>query len=185
MSLWHKYIATQRLNTVQGTYDDGLTWLKRSENSSMPKCIMSLGSSIGNFSRADASSFLGHFANILDPGRDYLLIGLDGCQDSSRVYVTSPFPTMRGYTSPRPYYKLNSIFWYTRYKAYNDERGTTRQFILNGLAHANRILGEEVFKAEEWEYGTLQYYLSPLDVSIWAMALRANNINFSGRLRQV
>lgn len=185
MSLWHKYIATQRLNTVQGTYDDGLTWLKRSENSSMPKCIMSLGSSIGNFSRADASSFLGQFANILDPGRDYLLIGLDGCQDSSRVYVTSPFPTMRGYTSPRPYYKLNSIFWYTRYKAYNDERGTTRQFILNGLAHANRILGEEVFKAEEWEYGTLQYYLSPLDVSIWAMALRANNINFSGRLRQV
>ncbi len=59
---------------------------------------------------------------------------------------------------PRIKTKL-SIFWYTRYKAYNDERGTTRRFILNGLVHANRILGEEVFKAEDWEYGTLQHFL--------------------------
>lgn len=50
---------------------------------------MSLGSSIGNFGRADASSFLEHFSKILIPGRDCLLIGLDGCQDSSRVYASS------------------------------------------------------------------------------------------------
>lgn len=32
---------------LHGTYDDGLEWLKLSENSSRTKCIMSLGSSIG------------------------------------------------------------------------------------------------------------------------------------------
>jgi uncharacterized SAM-dependent methyltransferase len=30
-----------------GTYDDGLDWLKTPENKSRPKCVMSLGSSIG------------------------------------------------------------------------------------------------------------------------------------------
>lgn len=32
---------------LHGTYDDGLEWLKLSENSSRTKCVMSLGSSIG------------------------------------------------------------------------------------------------------------------------------------------
>lgn len=108
---------------LHGTYDDGLEWLKRPEQHMKPKCIMSLGSSLGNFTRAGASSFLKGFANALVPERDVLLVGLDACQDPSRVY-----------------------------KAYNDERGTTRRFILNGLAYANRILGEDIFKPTEWEY---------------------------------
>ncbi|MCJ1270377.1 hypothetical protein MMC22_010274 [Lobaria immixta] len=52
-----------------------------------------------------------------------MLIGLDGCQDRDRV-------------------------WH----AYNDNRGVTRRFILNGLAHANKILGAEVFVPDDWEY---------------------------------
>lgn len=48
---------------------------------------MSLGSSLGNFGRAEASSFLRSFSNVLIPSQDILLIGLDGCQDSFRVYV--------------------------------------------------------------------------------------------------
>jgi uncharacterized SAM-dependent methyltransferase len=32
---------------LHGTYDDGLDWLKMPENQSRPKCVMSLGSSIG------------------------------------------------------------------------------------------------------------------------------------------
>lgn len=47
---------------------------------------------------------------------------------------------------------LHMITHSSRYKAYNDESGTTRRFILNGLDHANRILGEDVFKAGKWEY---------------------------------
>jgi uncharacterized SAM-dependent methyltransferase len=32
---------------LHGTYDDGLEWLKLPENQERPKCVMSLGSSIG------------------------------------------------------------------------------------------------------------------------------------------
>lgn len=31
-----------------GTYDDGLEWIRSGVNASRPKCILSLGSSIGN-----------------------------------------------------------------------------------------------------------------------------------------
>lgn len=36
-----------RCHGLHGTYDDGLDWLKTPENAARPKCIMSLGSSIG------------------------------------------------------------------------------------------------------------------------------------------
>lgn len=35
---------------LHGTYDDGLKWLKTPESLARPKCIMSLGSSIGTLS---------------------------------------------------------------------------------------------------------------------------------------
>jgi uncharacterized SAM-dependent methyltransferase len=38
-----------RCHGLHGTYDDGLDWLKLPENQSRPKCVMSLGSSIGQF----------------------------------------------------------------------------------------------------------------------------------------
>ena len=37
-------------------------------------------------------------------------------------------------------------------RAYNDERGINRRFVLNGLVHANKILENDVFKAEDWQY---------------------------------
>jgi uncharacterized SAM-dependent methyltransferase len=39
-----KYVKCHGLH---GTYDDGLDWLKMPENRVRPKCVMSLGSSIG------------------------------------------------------------------------------------------------------------------------------------------
>lgn len=68
-----------------GTYDDGLAWLRNSENASMPKAILSMGSSIGNFNRDDAAGFLRQFAAILGP-RDSLMIGMDACEDAQKVY---------------------------------------------------------------------------------------------------
>jgi L-histidine Nalpha-methyltransferase / hercynylcysteine S-oxide synthase len=38
------------------------------------------------------------------------------------------------------------------WRAYNDSQGVTREFELNGLRNANKILGKEEFKAGEWEY---------------------------------
>lgn len=105
---------------LYGTYDDGLDWLKLPENQSRPKCVMSLGSSIGNFHRPDAGSFLRGFTDALQLS-DSMLIGLDETNDAAKVF-----------------------------HAYNDKEGLTHKFILNGLLHANEILGEEVFDINDW-----------------------------------
>lgn len=86
-----------------GTYDDGREWLRKPSNSSRLKCILSLGSSIGewvsaqsqpsprltrqfsgNFDRDDAADFLKSFADVLGLG-DTMLIGLDACDNPARV----------------------------------------------------------------------------------------------------
>ncbi|KAJ9644742.1 hypothetical protein H2199_003705 [Coniosporium tulheliwenetii] len=104
-----------------GTYNDGLEWLQKPEISSRPKSVLSLGSSIGNFKRHDAALFLKGFADILNLG-DTLLLGIDACKDSEKVY-----------------------------HAYNDRDGLTHEFILSGLLHANKLVGKDVFKLDEWE----------------------------------
>lgn len=123
-----------------GTYDDGLEWLKTGENADKPKTILSLGSStytkhplawlnvidflpvgIGNFTRPEAEGFVSQFADILKPD-DSFVIGLDACQDPDKVY-----------------------------HAYNDRDGVTHRFTMNGLQHANRLLGREAFCTDDWE----------------------------------
>jgi EasF-like predicted methyltransferase len=106
---------------LHGTYDDGLEWLKKPENRRKPKLIMSLGSSIGNFTREEAVGFLSQFIEILSP-RDGFLIAIDACLDGAKVH-----------------------------KAYNDSIGTTHNFTLNGLEHANKLLGREAFSRDAWE----------------------------------
>ncbi|KAK5163678.1 hypothetical protein LTR04_002346 [Oleoguttula sp. CCFEE 6159] len=105
---------------LHGTYDDGLAWLKLPENATKPKCVLSLGSSIGNFKRDEAAAFLRRFADILH-SRDSMIIGIDACEDPDKVY-----------------------------HAYNDREGLTHEFVLNGLQQANRLLGREVFDIQKW-----------------------------------
>ena len=100
---------------------------------------MTLGSSIGNFERKDAPDFLGGFARALGP-KDSILVGVDNCQDKERIF-----------------------------HAYNDRHGTTEKFYRNGVAQANKLLGEEVFNQDIWdvigEYdeatGRHQAFISP------------------------
>jgi EasF-like predicted methyltransferase len=74
-----------RCHGLLGTYDDGREWLRRPSISKRPKCIASLGSSIGNFQRKEAAAFLKGFADVLQPS-DRLLIGIDSCTDPAKVY---------------------------------------------------------------------------------------------------
>jgi len=104
-----------------GTYDDGLAWLKRSENASRSKAILSLGSSIGNFTPEEAVPFLAQFAEILE-NDDVFMVAIDGCQDPDIVY-----------------------------RAYNDRDDVTHRFTMNGLQHANKLLGYEAFRISDWE----------------------------------
>ncbi|KAF4446375.1 hypothetical protein F53441_9998 [Fusarium austroafricanum] len=124
-----------------GTYDDGREWLKHPSLTSRSKCIIHLGSSIGNFTRDDAAEFLGGFAEVITPS-DSMIVAVDSCNNPVKVY-----------------------------HAYNDSKGVTHKFILNGLENANEILGEEVFNTDEWrvigeyvydvEGGRHQAFLSP------------------------
>jgi len=88
-----------------------------------PLHIMFLGSSLGNFSRSDAASFLKSLP--LRPGHgDTLLLGLDHDNDKQLIEL-----------------------------AYNDPQGYTKRFIFNGLKAAGRALGDErMFDEEKWEY---------------------------------
>ncbi|KAI9757176.1 MAG: hypothetical protein M4579_003566 [Chaenotheca gracillima] len=140
---------------LHGTYDDGLEWLQKPEVASQPKCVLSLGSSIGNFSRPEAADFLASFARALRR-TDWLLIGLDGCKDPEKVF-----------------------------HAYNDREGVTHDFYRNGLIHANEVLGESAFVLDDWnifgeydaEAGRHQAAYSPKrEVSINDIKIRAGEI---------
>lgn len=107
-------------NALHGTYDDGFVWLAKPENRAKTTCLMTLGSSIGNFSREDSESFLQNFRNVLQP-QDLVIVGLDACHDKDRVF-----------------------------SAYNDRQGVTERFYRNGLDHANKLLGYTLFKQSDW-----------------------------------
>lgn len=110
-----------RFHALHGTYDDGIAWLSEHQNERKPTCVMTLGSSLGNFSREDAAAFLASIAGVLLPG-DSLLVGLDACQNTEQVF-----------------------------RAYNDSEGVTERFYRNGLEHANKLLGGKVFSQEDWK----------------------------------
>lgn len=114
----YRHVKCQGLH---GTYEDGLIWLKRPENLEKSTCVLFLGSSIGNFTRAEATDFLKGFSDVLGPnGR--MIVGLDACQDKDKVF-----------------------------HGYNDKEGKTREFYLNGLAHANTLLGGKAFEIDKWD----------------------------------
>ncbi|KAK2616840.1 Ergothioneine biosynthesis protein 1 [Conoideocrella luteorostrata] len=127
-----KYVSCHGL---LGTYDDGVTWLKQPVNMDRPKCILHLGSSIGNFHRDEAAEFLQSYADVLKPD-DSMIVGLDS-------------------------------------HAYNDSKGVTHGFVLNGLENANHIYGQNIFHVPNWrvvgeyvydeEGGRHQAFVSPLE----------------------
>ena len=110
-----------RCRGLLGTYEDGLDWLKDPSNAEIPKAILWMGSSIGNLNRKAAADFLRNIGSALGQN-DLMLIGADACQDRDKVY-----------------------------HAYNDKEGKTRAFYLNGLKHANKVLGKEAFREADWD----------------------------------
>ncbi|EXJ84167.1 hypothetical protein A1O3_04834 [Capronia epimyces CBS 606.96] len=118
----YQYVTLQALH---GTYDDALSWLARSGADGKPTCLLTLGSSIGNFSREGAAEFLASFKRVLGSS-DFVLVGLDSCQQPDRVF-----------------------------RAYNDSENVTKRFYRNGLTHANILLGYEAFKQDEWGLNTM------------------------------
>lgn len=118
---------------ICASYDDALPYLKEGklDNTSTihseRKNILFLGSSIGNYSREEGADFLKKISDEAMRVGDTLLIGIDGCNDG---------PTIE--------------------KAYNDSLGVTRAFILNGVEHVSKILGDDIkegtLNQDQFEY---------------------------------
>ncbi len=95
-----------------------------------PLHLLFLGSSLGNFSRHAGADFLRSLP--LRPGSgDTLLLGMD--HDNAKEVIE---------------------------EAYNDRKGYTKKFIMNGLRGAGKVLGNEgLFDPEKWSYVNVSHSL--------------------------
>jgi L-histidine N-alpha-methyltransferase len=98
------------IEPIEATYLDGIDIALAGRNPREPALLLFLGSTIGNFDRAEAASFLGQISKRMQPG-DYLLLGADLVKPPSRLL-----------------------------SAYDDPIGVTAAFNLNLLARINREL---------------------------------------------
>lgn len=90
-----------------------------------PRLFLSLGSVLCNDPWPEALAHLKYWAAAMRPD-DLLLIGMDGhlaANDREKVWAA--------------YHSCDDLY---------------RTFFLNGFAHANRLVGEEWFKEEDWEF---------------------------------
>lgn len=101
----------------EARFEDAITSITRD----IPKLVVFLGSTIGNFSPTDMLHFFTHLTDHMGTD-DYLLLGVDRIKDPE---IIEP--------------------------AYDDSRGVTAAFILNGFANVNRITGAN-FRPEKIAY---------------------------------
>lgn len=88
-----------------------------------PHHILFLGSSLGNFEPGEDAAFLRSLPLKAGSGNT-LLLGLDHANGKEKIE-----------------------------KAYNDCKGITRAFVMNGLKNAGHVLGDEsLFDESKWEY---------------------------------
>lgn len=120
--------GTVGINGMWATYDQGLQFLgegglAKGSDVEGKRSFLWLGSSIGNFDRRGAAEFLENAAkSAMRPG-DTMLISMDRRNNASDIAA-----------------------------AYNDEAGLTREFIMQGIHHADKILGGGVLDASKFEY---------------------------------
>ncbi|KAI1214324.1 uncharacterized protein F4807DRAFT_121710 [Annulohypoxylon truncatum] len=120
-----------RFSALHGTFEDGLQWLKETpEVRDLPHCMLLLGLTIGNYSRANAAAFLRQIAEDALSGKasqsSSILVTIDSCKVPTKV--------LRAYTSD----------------------GVV-PFALEALRYGNILLGQGkegkvVFNPEEWYF---------------------------------
>ncbi|RCI16836.1 hypothetical protein L249_2701 [Ophiocordyceps polyrhachis-furcata BCC 54312] len=106
-----------------GTFRDGKDYVK---GIATPRLFLSLGSVLCNDPWVEALNHLKFWVEIMRPD-DLLLIGMDA------------------HTDPVDADKI--------WAAYHSRGDLYRRFFLNGFKHANRLVGEEWFREEDWAFG--------------------------------
>lgn len=92
---------------LEARFEDAITSITRE----IPKLVVFLGSTIGNFTPTDMLHFFTHLCEHLGPD-DYFLLGVDRIKDPAVIE-----------------------------RAYDDSRGATAAFILNAFNNVNRVAG--------------------------------------------
>lgn len=107
---------------IWGTFEDGINHVRSIDT---PRLFLSLGSVLCNDAWPVALEHLKHWANTLRPD-DLLLVGMDAHliqKDEEKIWAA--------------YHSCDDL-----YKA----------FFMAGFDHANKLLGEDCFKEEDWEF---------------------------------
>ncbi|MGA2259362.1 MAG: L-histidine N(alpha)-methyltransferase [Thermoguttaceae bacterium] len=120
-----RFDGSLRVRGIVAEYFDGLASLGRA--SRRPNFVLFLGSSVGNFSHAEALQFFRRLRESLRPG-DFVLVGFDLKKDLEILR-----------------------------RAYNDAEGVTRLFNLNLLERINRELGGEFDSGRFAHYGLYNF----------------------------
>ncbi|KAG2417795.1 hypothetical protein HFD88_000894 [Aspergillus terreus] len=155
-----------------GTYDDCVNWISNPSGqdpmSSPTVTFLWMGNSISNLNHyIDSSSLLSQFRLACDASRlrCQFLIAADACQDAQVVRT-----------------------------AYDAQNPTLRAFLLNGLSHANSVLGRAAFSPQDWscesgfypEQGQLEVYYVPLrDVELDVGGDRVYRVQRGERVRAI
>jgi uncharacterized SAM-dependent methyltransferase len=100
-----------------GSFENVRSWAKKLDR---PKCIISLGSMLGNDHFDKAVARLRSWVDIMQP-QDCMLLGLDATQDRTDIW-----------------------------KSYHDDGALFYDFVRNGFAHSNQVLGHEWYCPDDW-----------------------------------
>ena len=106
-----------------GTYDDCATWLNQDASLTFHTItIIWLGSSIANLEISEARDLLSRFVGHSQRNRR-MIVAADGCADERKIR-----------------------------RAYDLVGDQSRLFVMNGLCHANRIVGSDQFRNTDWAF---------------------------------
>lgn len=115
--------AMIKIRGLLGTYEDCASWLQCNHDQRSRITLLWLGNSIANFTPTEASELISRFFR---PGE----------------------------SSPPPIQMVLGVDGCQNQEeiAQSYESHRSRDFILNGLDHANQLLSSKVFKAADWEF---------------------------------
>ncbi|RMJ26304.1 Pfam:DUF2260 [Aspergillus sp. HF37] len=119
-----------QITGLLGTYDDCIAWLASagSTRGLYSATFLWMGNSIANFEHvSQPSAILSRFRGACSQSRlgCQFLVSTDACQSESKIA-----------------------------KSYSPELCELREFIMNGLRHANSALGCDLFTYDDWTFGT-------------------------------
>ncbi|KAF9887423.1 hypothetical protein FE257_010278 [Aspergillus nanangensis] len=126
-------LRSVQLHGLCGTYDDAISWLadqgKQPPNHAINSVtILWMGNSITNMGPFQAQSLLSQLGRACSQSgiRCQFLVSVDGCTAEDTVMA-----------------------------AYSTNPGPFRDFMMNGLESANRLLGEDVFRRPMWTFDSV------------------------------